>query len=194
MLCEDATDGKSYTEYTVQVHFHNGKEDQVPSWTVQKRYKSFCQLHEALVSFFPTVQFPQSSCFAQRSHHEPISSAFPGSGGESKMADRRGLLDQYLRELLMIPCVKESNIFKAFIGIDKLYPEFYNASMDKVSMQAKVDFAGPAFDLASLGLNIPHKQEAGHHIKLNSNRSLKQFTVNQRYSQRANAESSSIHK
>jgi len=60
---DDPTDQKSYTVYMVEVSFNN---EQI--WTVKRQYRKFCQLHEALINQYPSVQFPQSSYqFAQKS-------------------------------------------------------------------------------------------------------------------------------
>ena len=38
---EDPLDHRTYTEYSIQVTFNGEK-----SWTINQKYKSFCQLHE----------------------------------------------------------------------------------------------------------------------------------------------------
>jgi hypothetical protein len=40
-IMEDPLDHRTYTEYSIQVTFNGEK-----SWTINQKYKSFCQLHE----------------------------------------------------------------------------------------------------------------------------------------------------
>ena len=39
-------------------------------------------------------------------------------------------MQNYIQDLVMIPAIKESNQFKAFLGIKEHLPEYYNDAMD----------------------------------------------------------------
>lgn len=143
----DPVDHRNYTVYVLNVSFNGEKQ-----WEVKQQYRSFCQLHEALINQYPSVQFPKSSIqFAQKSFNEFKKSvsnstlSFPGSGvGHStashqstSLTDRRNTLQAYVQDLLMIPAIKESNHLKQFLGIKEHFPEFYNDSLDQLKAKDK---------------------------------------------------------
>lgn len=122
-VSEDPQDGRSYTEYSVKVDFGDQYgSSQSKSWVVQKRYKNFYQLQEQLLRHFQGVQFPQSSSFFNSLNNDRANvSAYPGSGCDDhkkQVTDRKSQLEQYLRDISLIPCIKESNLFKKFLGFD----------------------------------------------------------------------------
>lgn len=47
-----------------------------------------------------------------------------GKVGSQGNSDRRNQLETYLREISMIPIVRESILFKYFIGLQEKYPEY----------------------------------------------------------------------
>lgn len=133
---EDPLDRKTYTAYLINVNFNNENV-----WQVKQMYRSFCQLHDKLVKQFPSVMFPKSSLFANKNMSDfGLGSAprlsnltAPSSGGGNGpcniLNDRMAVLQQYLQDLLLIPCIKESNPLKEFLVIDKNRPDFYNAGL-----------------------------------------------------------------
>ena len=55
MVREHPTTKRSYTEYIVQIVTKNCQ------WTVARKYREFCELHNQLSSTFPFVQLPGSA-------------------------------------------------------------------------------------------------------------------------------------
>lgn len=141
---EDPMDRKTYTVYVINVNFNSESQ-----WQVKQQYRAFCQLHDKLVRQFPSVQFPHSSLFAQKSMADfglgPASRlsalSVPGSGGGSgpcnMLNDRMSLLQKYLQDLLMIPCIKECNALKEFLQIDRHRPEYFNSGLSLLDRQSQ---------------------------------------------------------
>jgi len=54
-MVRETPDNKPYTEYMIRVQYNNKK------WTVSRRYKNFCELHQSMTSQFPNLKVPESS-------------------------------------------------------------------------------------------------------------------------------------
>ena len=108
----------------VSVNF-NGK-----SWTLNRRYKQFCQLHESLTQLYPNVKYPQSSSI----FHQNLSGVdVRKSVTTSIIEDRRKALQVYLQELVLIPSIKESHQVKTFLAIDDNFPELRDAETEQTA-------------------------------------------------------------
>ena len=83
-------------------------------------------MHEKLINQYPNVKFPQASIhFTEKIMRGGVAKRNAASG-HSLIDERLKILQEYLQELALIPAIKESSHFKAFIGIDEHFPEFCN--------------------------------------------------------------------
>jgi hypothetical protein len=55
-MVRETSDNKPYTEYMIKVQLGNDRK-----WTVSRRYKNFCELHQGLLNQFPVIKLPDSS-------------------------------------------------------------------------------------------------------------------------------------
>lgn len=81
-------------------------------WTVNRRYKEFCELNESLIEEFPDAEFPESAMQFMKSSCETLSFKKTGS-----IEERRDNLQRYLRDLALNPVIRASNLFKQFLGM-----------------------------------------------------------------------------
>jgi uncharacterized coiled-coil protein SlyX len=110
---ENAKGGSSYTEYVVQVR------TDTCNWNVSRRYKAFCELHNALVSSFPYVKFPSvaKDIFGTKDNlTKMLNTRKP-----TVIEERRLNLQSYLRETLKVDVLCNSRILREFLDIDKYY-------------------------------------------------------------------------
>jgi hypothetical protein len=108
-LVRELPDQKPFTEYLISVTY-GGK-----SWTINRRYKMFCNLHSALQSQLPHVELPDTgNLFFQPT------SLF---SRQRPLDERRRAFQQYLSDLSMIPVVRDSATFRRFLGVDAHYSE-----------------------------------------------------------------------
>jgi Guanylate-binding protein, N-terminal domain/Guanylate-binding protein, C-terminal domain/PX domain len=109
---DDAPDQKPYTEYVISIDYKGRK------WNISRRYKNFAILHSNLQKEFPNIELPDST---------NLFSTQAGSMFSSKpvmrLEDRRKANQDYLSGLAAIPCIKNSAVFKKFIGSDQHFPE-----------------------------------------------------------------------
>lgn len=89
---------------------YNGKK-----WTINRKYRAFYELHKQLVEEFPHVEFPDTSIQFSKIPCEAINMKRTGS-----IEEKRDQLQKYIRDLTLIPSIRESIIFKEFIGLDEL--------------------------------------------------------------------------
>lgn len=102
-------DQKPFTEYLISVTY-GGK-----SWTINRRYKMFCNLHSALQAQLTHVELPDTgSLFFQQT------SLF---SRQRPLDERRKAFQQYLTDLSMIPVIRDSATFRRFLGVDAHYQE-----------------------------------------------------------------------
>lgn len=114
MVREDnAKGGSSYTEYVVQVRTDSC------NWNVSRRYKAFCELHNALVSSFPYVKLPAvaKEIFGTKDNlTKMLNTRKP-----TVIEERRLNLQTYLRDMLKVDVLCNSRILREFLDIDKYY-------------------------------------------------------------------------
>jgi hypothetical protein len=98
-MVRETSDNKPYTEYMIKVQYADKK------WTVSRRYKNFCELHQALQANFPGLKLPdsQQAIISVQDINNIFQSKRP-----TVIEDRRKALQQYIRELAKIDI---SNIY-----------------------------------------------------------------------------------
>ena len=97
---------RPYTEYQLFV------SDGETTWQIARRYKMFCNLHSSLQQMFPHIQLPDASAL------------FSFGLGKRPMVleERKKLFQNYLGALARIPVVRESSVFRDFIGAEDVQP------------------------------------------------------------------------
>lgn len=110
-MVKESSDNKPYTEYLIQVTFNNNK------WTIARKYKNFCELHQGLYALFPNMKFPESVSTLMNSSTD-VNNIF-NSKRPTVIEERRKALQQFLRDLSKIDSVKNCKIFKNFLEIEK---------------------------------------------------------------------------
>lgn len=93
-----------HTEYVVAVRWRGA------AWTVQRRYRAFRELHAALLRELPAAGLAR--------HVLPPRRAF-GTRDADFLAERRMLLQSYLRELVADPVACQSVAFRTFVELDQ---------------------------------------------------------------------------
>lgn len=93
-----------HTEYVVALRCRGA------AWTVQRRYRAFRELHAALLRELPAAGLAR--------HALPPKRAF-GAHDADFVAERRMLLQSYLRELLADPVACQSVAFRSFVEFDQ---------------------------------------------------------------------------
>ena len=93
-------ESKPYTEYVISVTF-NGK-----SLTVSRKYKMFCNLHSSLQQNFPHLDLPD------------LFSTGTAPSRLKLVEERRKSFENYLVQLSQIGTIKDSIIFRRFIGVE----------------------------------------------------------------------------
>lgn len=111
-MVKESSDSKPYTEYLIQIT-HNSQK-----WSVSRKYKMFCELHQTLTSSFPSLKFPESnftgmSAFTNIGH--PTTSKRP-----TVIEERRKALQQYLRDMAKIDIIRNSQPFRKFMELDRM--------------------------------------------------------------------------
>ena len=110
-MVKESSDSKPYTEYLIQVVVNGNK------WSVSRKYKMFCELHQTLTSAFPSLKFPDSN-FTGMSSFINISQAAT-SKRPTVIEERRKALQQYLRDLAKIDVIRNSQPFRKFLELDR---------------------------------------------------------------------------
>ena len=110
-IVRETPDSKPYTEYAITVTHKN------KTWTITRRYKLFCELHENLQEQFPEIEMPSSggALFSQNS-----GSLF-SARRPMVLDERRKACQQYLMDLSAIPSVKNSELFRKFLSVDHYF-------------------------------------------------------------------------
>jgi hypothetical protein len=125
MVREDNSKGGSaYTEYVVQVRTDSCH------WNVSRRYKAFCELHNALVSSFPYVKFPAvaKEIFGTKDNlTKMLNTRKP-----TVIEERRLNLQTYLREMLKVDVLCNCRVLREFLDIDKYYDSQNYLKVSKV--------------------------------------------------------------
>ena len=96
---------------------YNGKK-----WSVNRKYRAFCELHDRLVKEYPHVKFPDSAIqFMSKNVADIVNSK-----KSAIIEDRRNNLQRYLNDLALVPLIRESTAFRQFLGMDVNCPEEYD--------------------------------------------------------------------
>jgi len=111
-MVKENSDSKPYTEYLIQI-IYNGMK-----WSVSRKYKQFCELHQSLNTHFPSLKFPESAFTVLGGFNNLgyISS----SKRPTVIEERRKALQQYLRDLSKLDIVRNSNPFKKFLELERI--------------------------------------------------------------------------
>lgn len=110
-MVKESVDNKPFTEYLIQVTLNNNK------WTIARKYKNFCELHQQLYASFPHIKFPESVATVMNSTTD-VNNIF-NSKRPTVIEERRKALQQFLRDLSKIECVRQCKQFKNFLEIEK---------------------------------------------------------------------------
>ncbi|GKT65891.1 intermediate filament protein [Colletotrichum tofieldiae] len=98
-------DGREFALYVVEVQRDAGEKMPAATWMITRRYSEFHELHQKLRSRYPSVR---NLDFPRRRMVMKFQSEF--------LRKRRAALEQYLRELLMLPEVCRSRDLRAFLS------------------------------------------------------------------------------
>lgn len=110
-MVKESADNKPFTEYLIQVTLNNNK------WTIARKYKNFCELHQQLYASFQHIKFPESVATVMNSTTD-VNNIF-NSKRPTVIEERRKALQQFLRDLSKIDCVRHCKQFKNFLEIEK---------------------------------------------------------------------------
>lgn len=98
-------DGREYAIYVIEVSRNAGEKMPAASWMISRRYSEFHELHQKLRSKYPSVR---NLDFPRRRVVMKLQSDF--------LQKRRQALENYLRELLLLPEVCRSRDLRAFLS------------------------------------------------------------------------------
>lgn len=112
---ENPENSKPYTEYLIQVNTNNFK------WNVMRKYKSFCELHQAILTTFPGLKPPTAA--SNILGFSMDMNTVLSNRRTTLIEDRRKALQQYLRDLLRIDLIRSSRILRKFLEMDKYYDD-----------------------------------------------------------------------
>ncbi|KAF6832587.1 intermediate filament protein [Colletotrichum musicola] len=98
-------DGREYALYVIEVQRDAGEKMPAATWIITRRYSEFHELHQKLRSRYPSVR---NLDFPRRRMVMKFQSEF--------LRKRRAALEQYLRDLLMLPEVCRSRDLRAFLS------------------------------------------------------------------------------
>jgi|JI6StandDraft_1071083.scaffolds.fasta_scaffold04849_4 hypothetical protein len=74
-LIKEDSQQRNYIEYTLEVRLHQSQ------WSLNRKYKDFCELHDLLLIMFPRMGFPESSMIMKNSL---LTTAIGGSSSSRK--------------------------------------------------------------------------------------------------------------
>ena len=137
-------DGKEFAVYVIEVQRDAGEKMPAATWTVTKRYSEFHELHQRLRHKYPSVR---NLDFPRRRIVMKFQSDF--------LSKRRDALEQYLRELLLLPDVCRSRELRAFLSQSVI-----TQGEDLMSREDKKDMITRLYDSVTDGVedilgNIP---------------------------------------
>ena len=110
-MVKESSDNKPYTEYLIQVSCNGNK------WSVSRKYKMFCELHQTLTSAFPNLKFPDSNFTGLSSFMS--ASQNTTSKRPTVIEERRKALQQYLRDMAKIDVIRNNQTFRKFLELDR---------------------------------------------------------------------------
>eukprot|EP01017_Pseudomicrothorax_dubius_P007048 TRINITY_DN1212_c0_g2_i1.p1 TRINITY_DN1212_c0_g2~~TRINITY_DN1212_c0_g2_i1.p1 ORF type:complete len:878 (+),score=280.77 TRINITY_DN1212_c0_g2_i1:686-3319(+) len=114
MVKENGED-KPFTEYTIQVIWHDIE------WTVTRKYRAFYDLHQSIATAFPGLQLPDS-VFALFLSTASLKNVI-ASKSSTLVEERRKALQSYLRDLIRIDLVRNSQLLKTFLDFEGRMPQ-----------------------------------------------------------------------
>ncbi|CAL3968768.1 unnamed protein product [Diplocarpon coronariae] len=104
-------DGREYALYVVEVQRKAGEQMPAATWTITRRYSEFHYLHQRLRVKYPSVR---NLDFPRRRMVMKLQSDF--------LHKRRLALENYLREILLLPDVCRSRDLRAFLSQSSIAP------------------------------------------------------------------------
>jgi sorting nexin-25 len=104
-------DGREYAVYVVEVHRKAGEQMPAATWTITRRYSEFHDLHQRLRTKYPSVR---NLDFPRRRMVMKLQTDF--------LHKRRLALENYLREILLLPEVCRSRDLRAFLSQSAIIP------------------------------------------------------------------------
>ncbi|KAI0011492.1 PXA domain-containing protein [Xylariaceae sp. FL0662B] len=137
-------DGKEFALYVVEVQRNAGEKMPAAAWIVTRRYSEFHELHQRLRHWYPSVR---NLDFPRRRVVMKLQSDF--------LRKRREALEQYLRQLLLLPDVCRSRDLRAFLSQSVI-----TQGEDLMSREDKKDMITRLYDSVTDGMedilgNIP---------------------------------------
>lgn len=137
-------DGREFALYVVEVQRNAGEQMPAAAWSVSRRYSEFHELHQKLRSLYPSVR---SLDFPRRRVVMKFQREF--------LHKRRLALENYLRELLLLPDVCRSRELRAFLSQSVIAQ-----GRDLVDCEGKKDMMTRLYDSVADGVddilgNIP---------------------------------------
>lgn len=114
-MVKENADAKPYTEYLIQVAYSGIK------WSVSRKYKAFCELHQNLNTQFPSLKFPESAFTILGAFNNL--SYVSNTKRPTVIEERRKALQQYLRDLAKLDIVRNSNPFKKFLELERVFDQ-----------------------------------------------------------------------
>ncbi|KAF9876002.1 intermediate filament protein [Colletotrichum karsti] len=137
-------DGREFALYVIEVQRDAGEKMPAATWIITRRYSEFHELHQKLRSRYPSVR---NLDFPRRRMVMKFQSEF--------LRKRRAALEQYLRELLMLPEVCRSRDLRAFLSQSVIAQ-----GQDLVDREDKKDMITRLYDSVTDGVedilgNIP---------------------------------------
>ncbi|KAI1078058.1 PXA domain-containing protein [Whalleya microplaca] len=137
-------DGKEFALYVVEVQRDAGEKMPAATWIVTRRYSEFHDLHQRLRTRYPSVR---NLDFPRRRMVMKLQSEF--------LKKRREALEQYLRQLLLLPDVCRSRDLRAFLSQSVI-----TQGEDLMSREDKKDMMTRLYDSVTDGMedilgNIP---------------------------------------
>ncbi|KAF2862735.1 hypothetical protein K470DRAFT_212335 [Piedraia hortae CBS 480.64] len=137
-------DGHEYALYVIQVRRQAGESMPAATWAITRRYSQFHELHKRLKALFPSVrelEFPKRQAFLTLQ--------------KDFLQKRRGILERYLRSLLLVPAICRSRELRAFLSQSAIA----STDTDGSQVDAK-DFVARIYNSVSDGMeeflgNVP---------------------------------------
>lgn len=123
----DEESGKEYTSYIIEVQKLskvNGEDTVLAGWIVARRFSQFYMLNRYLRLVYPeakTLSFPKKNIMVLNTTQLKM-----------LVESRKALLEIYLRELLKLPEVCKSRIFRVFLLSQSFSNDMFKVKNDKV--------------------------------------------------------------
>ncbi|KAJ4266335.1 tRNA (guanine-N(7)-)-methyltransferase (tRNA(m7G46)-methyltransferase) [Fusarium torreyae] len=149
-------DGREFALYVVEVQRNAGEQMPAASWMISRRYSEFHELHQKLRSRYPSVR---NLDFPRRRMVMKFQSEF--------LRKRKTALEQYLKDLLLLPEACRSRELRAFLSQSVITP-----GQDILDREDKKDMMTRLYDSVADGMddilgNIPvldQISEAGQNL------------------------------